>query len=259
MKDKSSEILTILVFLLFSVFSLFLVVFFIKRSMNTTKKNSSHNYSENVIVSTTTSTTTKSNMNDEDKNYYNSIFKSYVNPLLASLVVNKDEPNLLANINYNNNMLNDKNFGYSFVLYMLLNDNINKDIDEDNNTLSIDINTFNEYYNNILGESFDINKLESFDEYKYPTGIPLIEGNKLIAKYTNNYKDETYMDIKAVNKIDNNGSITITSDVIVYNTIDEYNKYQDISNYDYPEELIYTKVELTYSNNRLVKMVFRDK
>jgi hypothetical protein len=45
----------------------------------------------------------------------------------------------------------------------------------------------------------------------------------------------------------------------VNNTIEEYNKYSDISTYDYPIDLIYSKLEITYENNKLTKLVFRDK
>ena len=62
------------------------------------------------------------------------------------------------------------------------------------------------------------------------------------------------MDIKAVNIKDN----TVECDVVIYNTIEEYNKYSDTSTYDYPIDLIYSKLEITYENNKLTKLVFRD-
>ena len=265
MKDKSSELLTILIYILFAVVSVFLVVFFIKRNVNSNKNYSSPNYSENIHLTTSATTTidlsnyttTKSNMNNEDRTYYNQLFKSYVKPLLSSLMVTKDEPNLLANINYNNNMLNDNNFAYSFVIYLLLNDS-NIPYTSGDGMLSINLDTFNDYYYKVLGKTFDINELSEFDEYKYPTSTPRIDNKNLYASYSNNYKAETYMDIKAVNLNSVDNTVTITSDVVVYSNMDDYNKYSDTSNYEYPKELIYTKLDLTFSDNKLIKIVFRN-
>jgi hypothetical protein len=257
--DRSSAVLIISIFLIFAAISGFLAFYFIRISVPKQTKTSTPTNKEIVLTTSSTTidlskyTTTTSNLDNETRKNYNQQFKVYVEPLLAALVVNKEEPNFLTNVKYNTNMLKDDNFKYSFALYMLSKDNVNKDID--GNTISISLDNLNNYYNSLYGELFDYNKLTDFDRNIYPIDKPIIEGNNIITTINDDYKDSSYMDIKAVNIKDN----TIECDIVIYNTIEEYNKYSDISTYDYPVDLIYSKLEITYENNKLTKLVFRDK
>lgn len=261
MGDKSSAVLFILIFLAFAAVSAFLVVFFIKTNM---PKNTNIVKNDNEVILTTKNTTidinknttTISNLDDSSKTNYNNLLKNYIKPLLATLVVDKEEPNLLTNVNYNMNMLKEPNFKYSFALYTIYYDNIPRDETkvEGDDLVKYSLNDFNNYYNNLYGESFDINSLKEFNDGDYPTKMPSILDNTLYTTIFDRYADEHYMDIKAVS-YDNN---TIYCDIIVYKTIEEYNQYSDPSINKYPSELIYTRVEFTYDNNKLNKIVFRN-
>ena len=259
MGDKTTAVVVIVTCLVLAAISAFLSIFFLKMKMSKSAETVPNpNKSTNIILTTSSSTidinkytTTSSNLDNETRIRYNQELKVYIEPLLASLVVLKDEPNLLNNVNYNTNMLKDNDFKYSLVLYMLLNDNIPRVLD--GNTLKVNVEEFNNYYYRIYGDAFNIDDLLLQEQFKYPTTKPYIKDNYLYATINNVYKDKTYMDIKAVNREDN----TISTDIIVYETADDYNNYCNTNIFKYPYELIYTKLEFTFENDKLTKLVFR--
>lgn len=264
--DENTSYLLIVIFLILAIIAAFVSYYFITSVINgnTASNNNTNKISEGLITTTTTTifnvkTTNNSNLDVNTMIDYNNKMKNYVIPIMYLLDIT-DDGNILNNIEYNTNVLNNYDNKFKFAIGLMMSDsNFAKTINNDG-TVTCGYSAFESYFQNIYNESFDINKISSDLS---------VNGDTINISYNTNIMNGDYMDLKAVSVDNKDSNLEVLCDMLVYDkyengvhTIDSVSKEvnSDPTIIDYDDTLSFVKVEFTFdSANHLKKLTFREK
>ncbi len=262
--EENTSYLLIFIFLFIAIIAAIASYVFISNALGgNDKTNNNNKISEGLITTTTTTifnvkTTNESNLDVNTMIDYNNKMKNYVIPVMYLLDITNDG-NILTNIEYNTNVLNNYDNKFNFVIGLIANDNnFVKTIND--NTLTCSYSAFESYFQNIYNESFDVNKI----------GVELsVNGDTMTTTYNKNIMSSDYMDLKTISVDNKDGNTVILCDMLVYDKyengvhiVDSVNREvnSDPSVIEYDNTLSFVKVEFTFDNaNHLKKLTFREK